>query len=107
MHALTKRKKIIPRRWSSFMRLLASAEDCGRILARARFVTTIDEWKVAGSETGADAHAAGMGGRARRERILKALDREKKQEPLPDRRLVGDGLGTRSRSSTCCGSTSA
>src|SRR3954462_10281049 len=89
MHALTKRKKIIPPEVVSFMRLPGLGPKTAARIWRELGVTTVDELKHA-AEQERMRTLAGLGAKTE-ERILKALA-EKKEEPS-DRRLLGDGLG--------------
>jgi DNA polymerase (family 10) len=89
MHALTKRKKIIPPEVVSFMRLPGLGPKTAARIWQELGVTTIDELKRAAEQEQLRT-LAGLGAKTE-ERILKALA-EKKQEPS-DRRLLGDGLG--------------
>ncbi|CAN5140335.1 DNA polymerase/3'-5' exonuclease PolX [soil metagenome] len=89
MHALTKRKKIIPPEVVSFMRLPGLGPKTAARIWRELDVTTIDELKRAAEQEQLRT-LAGLGAKTE-ERVLKALA-EKKQEPS-DRRLLGDGLG--------------
>jgi DNA polymerase (family X) len=89
MHALTKRKKIIPAEVVSFMRLPGLGPKTAARIWRELNVTTIDELKRAAEQEQLRT-LAGLGAKTE-ERVLKALA-EKKQEPS-DRRLLGDGLG--------------
>jgi len=89
MHALTKRKKIIPPEVVSFMRLPGLGPKTAARIWQELGVTTIEELKSAAEEEQLRT-LAGLGAKTE-ERILKALA-EKKQEPS-DRRLLGDGLG--------------
>jgi DNA polymerase (family 10) len=89
MHALTKRKKIIPPEVVSFMRLPGLGPKTAARIWRELGVTTVDELKRAAEQERLRT-LSGLGAKTE-ERILKALA-EKKQEPS-DRRLLGDGLG--------------
>src|SRR5438477_7075114 len=89
MHALTKRKKIIPPEVVSFMRLPGLGPKTAARIWHELGVTTIDELKHAAEQEQLRT-LAGLGAKTE-ERILKALA-EKRQEPS-DRRLLGDGLG--------------
>jgi DNA polymerase (family 10) len=89
MHALTKRKKIIPAEVVSFMRLPGLGPKTAARIWRELGVTTVDELKQAAEQEQLRT-LAGLGAKTE-ERILKALA-ERKQEPS-DRRLLGDGLG--------------
>jgi DNA polymerase (family X) len=89
MHALTKRKKVIPAEVVSFMRLPGLGPKTAARIWQELGVTTIAELKTAAEQEQLRT-LAGLGAKTE-ERILKALA-EKKQEPS-DRRLLGDGLG--------------
>ncbi len=89
MHALTKRKKIIPPEVVSFMRLPGLGPKTAARIWQELGVTTVEELKRAAEQEQLRT-LAGLGAKTE-ERILKALA-EKKQEPS-DRRLLGDGLG--------------
>jgi DNA polymerase (family 10) len=89
MHALTKRKKIVPPEVVSFMRLPGLGPKTAARIWRELGVTTIEDLKRA-AEREQLRTLSGLGAKTE-ERILKALA-EKKQEPS-DRRLLGDGLG--------------
>jgi DNA polymerase (family X) len=89
MHALTKRKKIIPPEVVSFMRLPGLGPKTAARIWRELGVTTVDELKRAAEQEQLRT-LAGLGAKTE-ERILKALA-EEKPEPS-DRRLLGDGLG--------------
>src|SRR2546423_6643994 len=88
MHALTKRKKIIPPEVVSFMRLPGLGPKTAARIWQELGVTTIDELKRAAEQEQLRT-LAGPGAKTE-ERILQALA-EKKQEPS-DPRLLGDGL---------------
>src|SRR2546425_1880494 len=88
MHALTKRKKIVPPEVVSFMRLPGLGPKTAARIWRELGVTTVDELKRA-AEAEQLRTLSGLGAKTE-ERVLKALA-EKKQEPS-DRRLLGDGL---------------
>jgi DNA polymerase (family 10) len=88
MHALTKRKKIIPPEVVAFMRLPGLGPKTAARIWQELGVTTIEELKRAAEQEQLRT-LAGLGAKTE-ERILKALA-EKKQEPS-DRRLLGDGL---------------
>src|SRR3989440_4040279 len=89
MHALTKRKKIIPPEVVSFMRLPGLGPKTAARIWQELGVTTVAELKRAAEQE----RLRTVAGRAAKteERILKAVA-EKKQEPS-GRRLLGDGLG--------------
>jgi DNA polymerase (family X) len=89
MHALTKRKKIIPPEVVSFMRLPGLGPKTAARIWQELGVTTVEELKQAAEQEQLRT-LAGLGAKTE-ERILKALA-EKKEEPS-DRRLLGDGLG--------------
>ena len=89
MHALTKRKNIVPPEVVLFMRLPGLGPKTAARIWQELGVTTIDELKLA-AETEQLRTLTGLGAKTE-ERVLKALA-EKKQEPS-DRRLLGDGLG--------------
>jgi DNA polymerase (family 10) len=89
MHALTKRKKIVPPEVVLFMRLPGLGPKTAARIWHELGVTTIDDLKRA-AEAEQLRKLSGLGAKTE-ERILKALA-EKKQEPS-DRRLLGDGLG--------------
>jgi DNA polymerase (family 10) len=89
MHALTKRKKVIPPEVVSFMRLPGLGPKTAARIWKELGVTTVDELKRAAEQEQLRT-LAGLGAKTE-ERILKALA-EKQQEPS-DRRLLGDGLG--------------
>ena len=89
MHALTKRKNIVPPEVVLFMRLPGLGPKTAARIWHELGVTTIDELKRA-AETEQLRTLTGLGAKTE-ERVLKALA-EKKQEPS-DRRLLGDGLG--------------
>ena len=88
MHALTKRKKIVPPEVVLFMRLPGLGPKTAARIWHELGVTTIDELKRA-AESEQLQTLAGLGAKTE-ERILKALA-EKKEDPS-DRRLLGDGL---------------
>ena len=89
MHALTKRKKIIPPEGVSFMRLPGLGPKTAARIWKELGVTTVEELRRAAEQEQLRT-LAGLGAKTE-ERILKALA-EKKEEPS-DRRLLGDGLG--------------
>jgi DNA polymerase (family 10) len=89
MHALTKRKKIIPPEVVSFMRLPGLGPKTAARIWKELGVTTVDELRLAAEQEQLRT-LTGLGAKTE-ERILKALT-EKQQEPS-DRRLLGDGLG--------------
>jgi DNA polymerase (family X) len=89
MHALTKRKKVIPPEVVSFMRLPGLGPKTAARIWRELGVTTVDELKQA-AEHEQLRTLSGLGAKTE-ERVLKALA-EQKQEPS-DRRLLGDGIG--------------
>ena len=88
MHALTKRKGIVPPEVVLFMRLPGLGPKTAARIWRELGVTTVDELKRA-AENEQLRTLTGLGAKTE-ERVLKALA-EKKQEPS-DRRLLGDGL---------------
>jgi DNA polymerase (family 10) len=88
MHALTKRKGIVPTEVVLFMRLPGLGPKTAARIWRELGVTTVDELKRA-AENEQLRTLAGLGAKTE-ERVLKALA-ERKQEPS-DRRLLGDGL---------------
>ena len=89
MHALTKRKKIIPPEVVSFMRLPGLGPKTAARIWKELGVTTVEELRLAAEQEQLRT-LTGLGAKTE-ERILKALA-EKQQEPS-DRRLLGDGLG--------------
>ena len=89
MHALTKRKKIVPPEVVLFMRLPGLGPKTAARIWQELGLTTIDELKRA-AESEQLRTLTGLGAKTE-ERVLKALAK-KKQEPS-DRRLLGDGLG--------------
>ncbi len=89
MHALTKRKKIVPPEVVTFMRLPGLGPKTAARIWKELGVTTVDELKRAAEQEQLRT-LAGLGAKTE-ERILKALA-EQQQEPS-DRRLLGDGLG--------------
>jgi len=89
MHALTKRKKIVPPEVVTFMRLPGLGPKTAARIWKELGVTTVEELKVAAEQERLRT-LAGLGAKTE-ERILKALA-EQQQEPS-DRRLLGDGLG--------------
>ena len=89
MHALTKRKKIVPPEVVLFMRLPGLGPKTAARIWQELGLTTIDALKRA-AESEQLRTLTGLGAKTE-ERVLKALA-EKKQEPS-DRRLLGDGLG--------------
>ena len=89
MHALTKRKNIVPPEVVLFMRLPGLGPKTAARIWRELGVTTVEELKHA-AENEQLRTLTGLGAKTE-ERVLKALA-EKKQEPS-DRRLLGDGLG--------------
>jgi DNA polymerase (family X) len=90
MHALTKRKKVIPPEVVRFMRLPGLGPKTAARIWQELGVTTIDELKQAAEQEQLRT-LAGLGAKTE-ERILKALAEQQQQEPS-DRRLLGDGLG--------------
>jgi DNA polymerase (family 10) len=89
MHALTKRKKIVPPEVVLFMRLPGLGPKTAARIWHELGVTTVEELKRAAEQEQLRT-LAGLGAKTE-ERVLKALA-EKKEEPS-DRRLLGDGLG--------------
>jgi DNA polymerase (family 10) len=89
MHALTKRKHIVPPEVVLFMRLPGLGPKTAARIWHELGVTTVEELKRA-AENEQLRTLAGLGAKTE-ERILKALA-ERKEEPA-DRRLLGDGLG--------------
>jgi DNA polymerase (family 10) len=89
MHALTKRKQIVPPEVVLFMRLPGLGPKTAARIWHELGVTTIDDLKRA-AESEQLRTLAGLGAKTE-ERILKAL--AAKQEEPSDRRLLGDGLG--------------
>jgi DNA polymerase (family X) len=89
MHALTKRKKIVPPEVVTFMRLPGLGPKTAARIWKELGVTTVDELKRAAEQEQLRT-LTGLGAKTE-ERILKALA-EQKEEPS-DRRLLGDGLG--------------
>src|SRR5258707_2656385 len=89
MHALTKRKKVIPPEVVSFMRLPGLGPKTAARIWQELGWTQMEERKR-GAEQERLRTLGGLGAKTE-ERILKALA-EKKEEPS-DRRLLGDGLG--------------
>src|SRR5256884_6684762 len=89
MHALTKRKNIVPPEVVLVMRLPGLGPKTAARIWRELGVTTIDDLKRA-AESEQLRTLTGLGAKTE-ERVLKALA-EKNQEPS-DRRLLGDGLG--------------
>jgi DNA polymerase (family 10) len=88
MHALTKRKSIVPPEVVLFMRLPGLGPKTAARIWKELGVTTVEELKQA-AQSERIRTLAGLGAKSE-ERILKALA-QKKQEPS-DRRLLGDGL---------------
>ncbi|HSC74183.1 MAG TPA: DNA polymerase/3'-5' exonuclease PolX [Gaiellaceae bacterium] len=89
MHALTKRKQIVPPEVVTFMRLPGLGPKTAARIWKELGVTTVEELKHAAEQEQLRT-LAGLGAKTE-ERILKALA-EQQQEPS-DRRLLGDGLG--------------
>jgi DNA polymerase (family 10) len=89
MHALTRRKQIVPPEVVLFMRLPGLGPKTAARIWHELGVTTIDDLKRAAESEQLRA-LSGLGAKTE-ERILKALAAER-QEPS-DRRLLGDGLG--------------
>ena len=88
MHALTKRKNIVPAEVVLFMRLPGLGPKTAARIWKELGVTTIDELKQA-AEAEQIRTLAGLGAKSE-ERILQALA-EKKEQP-DNRPLLGDGL---------------
>jgi len=88
MHALTKRKNIVPAEVVLFMRLPGLGPKTAARIWKELGVTTIDELKQA-AEAEQIRTLAGLGAKSE-ERILQALA-EKKEQP-ENRPLLGDGL---------------
>jgi DNA polymerase (family 10) len=88
MHALTKRKQIVPPEVVLFMRLPGLGPKTAARIWHELGVTTIDDLRRA-AESEQLRTLAGLGAKTE-ERILKAL--AAKQEEPSDRRLLGDGL---------------
>src|SRR5438309_4301405 len=88
MHALTKRKKIIPPEVVSFMRLPGLGPQTGARIWEELGVTTIDELKRAAEQEQLRT-LAGLGAKTE-ERILKAL--AEKKQAAADRVLRGAGV---------------
>jgi DNA polymerase (family 10) len=88
MHALTKRKALVPPEVVQFMHLPGLGPKTAARIWHELGVTTVDDLKHA-AENEKLRTLTGLGAKTE-ERILKALA-EKKQEPS-DRRLLGDGL---------------
>lgn len=89
MHALTKRKNIVPPEVVLFMRLPGLGPKTAARIWHELGVTTIEELKRAAEQEQLRT-LSGLGAKTE-ERVLKALA-EEKQEPS-DRRLLGDGIG--------------
>jgi DNA polymerase (family X) len=89
MHALTKRKKIVPPEVVEFMRLPGLGPKTAARIWHELGVTTVDELKRSAMEEQLRT-LTGLGAKTE-ERVLKALA-QGKEEPS-DRRLLGDGLG--------------
>jgi DNA polymerase (family 10) len=89
MHALTKRRQIVPPEVVLFMRLPGLGPKTAARIWHELGVTTVDDLKLA-AENEQLRTLAGLGAKTE-ERILKAL--AAKQEEPSDRRLLGDGLG--------------
>src|ERR687890_405067 len=86
MHALTKRKHIVPPEVVLFMRLPGLGPKTAARIWKELGVTTVEELKRA-AEAERLRTLAGLGAKTE-ERVLKAL--EQKQEEPSDRRLLGD-----------------
>jgi DNA polymerase (family 10) len=89
MHALTKRKQIVPPEVVLFMRLPGLGPKTAARIWHELGVTTVEDLKLA-AENEQLRNLTGLGAKTE-ERILKAL--AAKQEEPSDRRLLGDGLG--------------
>jgi DNA polymerase (family X) len=89
MHALTKRKLIVPPEVVLFMRLPGLGPKTAARIWRELGVTTIEELKLA-AENERLRTLTGLGAKTE-ERVLKALSAQR-EEPS-GRRLLGDGLG--------------
>ena len=89
MHALTKRKNIVPPEVVLFMRLPGLGPKTAARIWKELGVTTIEELKQA-AQAERIRTLSGLGAKSE-ERILKALA-EQKQAPSDHRRLLGDGL---------------
>jgi DNA polymerase (family X) len=91
MHALTKRKKVIPPEVVRFMRLPGLGPKTAARIWQELGVTTIDELKRAAEQEQLRT-LAGLGAKTE-ERILKALAEQEQEPTASERRLLGDGLG--------------
>jgi DNA polymerase (family 10) len=91
MHALTKRKKVIPPDVVRFMRLPGLGPKTAARIWQELGVTTVEELKRAAEQEQLRT-LAGLGAKTE-ERILKALAEQEQEPAASDRRLLGDGLG--------------
>jgi DNA polymerase (family 10) len=91
MHALTKRKKVIPPDVVRFMRLPGLGPKTAARIWQELGVTTIEDLKRAAEQEQLRT-LAGLGAKTE-ERILKALAEQEQEPAASDRRLLGDGLG--------------
>jgi DNA polymerase (family X) len=91
MHALTKRKQVIPPEVVRFMRLPGLGPKTAARIWQELGVTTVDELKRAAEQEQLRT-LTGLGAKTE-ERILKALAEQEKDPAATDRRLLGDGLG--------------
>jgi DNA polymerase (family X) len=91
MHALTKRKQVIPPEVVRFMRLPGLGPKTAARIWQELGVTTVDELKRAAEQEQLRT-LTGLGAKTE-ERILKALAEQEKEPAVTDRRLLGDGLG--------------
>jgi DNA polymerase (family X) len=91
MHALTKRKQVIPPEVVRFMRLPGLGPKTAARIWQELGVTTVDELKRAAEQEQLRT-LTGLGAKTE-ERILKALAEQEKEPAATDRRLLGDGLG--------------
>jgi DNA polymerase (family X) len=91
MHALTKRKKVIPPEVVRFMRLPGLGPKTAARIWQELGVTTVDELKQAAEQEQLRT-LTGLGAKTE-ERILKALAEQDNEPTASDRRLLGDGLG--------------
>jgi DNA polymerase (family 10) len=91
MHALTKRKKVIPPEVVGFMRLPGLGPKTAARIWQELGVTTVDELKRAAEQEQLRT-LTGLGAKTE-ERILKALAEQAQAPAASDRRLLGDGLG--------------
>jgi DNA polymerase (family X) len=91
MHALTKRKKVIPPDVVRFMRLPGLGPKTAARIWQELGVTTVEDLKRAAEQEQLRT-LAGLGAKTE-ERILKALAEQEQEPAASDRRLLGDGLG--------------